>query len=161
MQTLYDIPFKKTNGEETSLVPYKGKVILIVNTATKCGLAPQFEWLEQLWNTYSHDDFVIIGFPCNQFADQEPETDTSMESVCKLNFGVTFPLMAKLDVNGPTTHPLYTYLKKKKWGLFSSTIKWNFTKFLIDREGNVIKRYAPTIQPESLQKDIKTLVEKI
>ena len=132
--SLYDISIRKPNGEEISLSAYRGKVILIVNTATKCGLAPQFEELETLWNTYPHDDFVVLGFPCNQFANQEPENDETMESVCQINFGVTFPLFAKLEVNGANTHPLFQYLKSKKGWFWNRSIKWNFTKFLIDRE---------------------------
>lgn len=112
--SIYDISVEIPNGEEVSLSTYRGKVILIVNTATKCGLAPQFEELETLWNTFSHDDFMVLGFPCNQFLGQEPETDATMVSVCQINFGVTFPLFAKLDVNGANTHPLYQFLKKKK-----------------------------------------------
>ncbi len=155
--SIYDISVKKLNGDETSLMTYKWKVLLIVNTATKCGLAPQFEELETLWNTYSHDDFMVLGFPCNQFASQEPEMNETIEQACKLHFWVTFPLFAKLDVNGDNTAPLYQFLKRKKWGFFSSAIKWNFTKFLIDQKWNVIKRYAPTISPLSIKKDIEKL----
>jgi glutathione peroxidase len=108
---IYEIPFKKANGEELTLAEYQGKVLLIVNTATKCGLSGQFEELETLWNTYPHEDFMVLGFPCNQFMNQEPETDENMASACKLNFGVTFPLFAKLEVNGANTHPLYQHLK--------------------------------------------------
>ena len=157
MTSLYNIPVKKTNGEEISLDQYKWKVLLIVNTATKCGLAPQFEELETLWNTYSHDNFVVLGFPCNQFLGQEPETDETVESVCKLNFWVTFPLFAKIEVNGENTHPLYQYLKWAKGGILGDEIKWNFAKFLIDWEGNVVERYAPTTSPLSIQEDIETL----
>lgn len=160
MTSIYDISVKKTNWEEISLSEYKWKVLLIVNTATKCGLAPQFDWLETLWNTYSHDEFAVLGFPCAQFAGQEPETNETVEQVCKMNFWVTFPLFAKLDVNGGDTHPLYRFLKKKKRGFFSSAIKWNFTKFLIDTEWNVIKRYAPTTTPASIAADIEKLMKK-
>jgi len=155
---LYDILVKKPNGEEISLSNYKWKVLLIVNTATKCGLAPQFTELEALWNTYSHDDVMILGFPCNQFANQEPETDETMVNVCKMNFWVTFPLFAKIDVNGDNTHPLYQFLKWEKWGIFGDDIKWNFTKFLIDRRWNVIERYAPTTTPLSMGEDIENLI---
>lgn len=160
MTSLYDIPVKKTNGEEISLDQYKWKALLIVNTATKCGLAPQFEELETLWNTYSHDDFMVLGFPCNQFLGQEPETDETVESVCKLNFWVTFPLFAKIEVNGENTHPLYQYLKWEKGGILGDEIKWNFAKFLIDWEGNVVERYAPTTSPLSIQEDIEKLLKK-
>lgn len=160
MSSLYDIAVQKPTGETISMAEYTGKVILIVNTATKCGLAPQFEELETLWNTYSHDDFMVLGFPCNQFLGQEPETDETVESVCKINFGVTFPLFAKIDVNGSGTHPLYQFLKSKKGWFWNRGIKWNFTKFLIDREGNVIERYAPTTSPLSIKKDIEKLLDK-
>ena len=156
--SIYDISVRKSNGEEISLSAYRGKVILIVNTATKCGLAPQFEELETLHNTYPHDDFVVLGFPCNQFLGQEPETDETMESVCQMNFWVTFPLFAKLEVNGANTHPLYRYLKSKKGWFWNRSIKWNFTKFLIDREWNAIERYAPTVSPLSIQGDIERLI---
>ncbi len=158
MTSLYDIPVKKPNGEKVTLDQYTWKVLLIVNTATKCGLAPQFEELETLWNTYSHDDFMVLWFPCNQFLNQEPENDETVESACKLNFWVTFPLFAKIEVNGANAHPLYQYLKWEKWGILGDEIKWNFTKFLIDREGNVIERYAPTTSPLSLKKDIEELI---
>lgn len=157
---LYKLSVKKTTGETISLEEYKWKVLLIVNTATKCGLAPQFEELETLWNTYSHDDFMILGFPCNQFANQEPETNESMMASCKINFWVTFPLFAKIDVNGTNTDPLYRYLKWEKGGILGDAIKWNFTKFLIDREWNVIDRYAPTTWPLSLREDIEKLIAK-
>ena len=156
--SIYDISVRKPNGEEVSLSAYRGRVLLIVNTATKCGLAPQFEELETLWNTYSHDEFMVLGFPCNQFLGQEPETDETVEQVCQINFGVTFPLFAKLDVNGANTHPLYQFLKSQQGWFWSRSIKWNFTKFLIDREGKVIRRYAPTVSPLSIQGDIEKLI---
>lgn len=154
---LYDFSVKKPNGESVSLADYEGKVLLIVNTATKCGLAPQFEWLEALWQQYGPDDFAVLGFPCAQFAGQEPETNETVECVCKLNFWVTFPLFAKIDVNGDGADPLYQFLKKQQWGLFGSAIKWNFTKFLVDRQGNVVKRYAPTVSPSAIGPDIEKL----
>ena len=160
MNSLYDIKISKTNGETVTLEPYKGKVLLIVNTATKCGLTPQLTELETLWNTFSHDDFMILGFPCNQFANQEPETNETVEAVCKLNYGVTFPLFAKIEVNGDNTHPLYQFLKNAQWGIFTDDIKWNFTKFLINREWNVVERYTPTTTPLSFQKDIENLISK-
>ena len=155
---IYEIHFHNTRGETLTLEYLRGKVLLIVNTATQCGLSGQFEDLETLWNTYSHDDFMVLGFPCNQFLNQEPETDETVEQVCKMNFWVTFPLFAKIDVNGDHTHALYSYLKWKKWGILWDEIKWNFTKFLIDREGNVVERYAPTTSPISLKKDIEKLL---
>lgn len=157
--SIYDIDIVKTNHETLSMESYRGKVLLIVNTATQCGLTPQLEDLETLWNTYSHDDFMVLGFPCNQFANQEPETDETVEQVCKVNYGVTFPLFAKIEVNGAGTHPLYQFLKWEKWGILGDEIKWNFTKFLIDREGNVIERYAPTTSPLSIKGDIEKLLK--
>ena len=156
--SVYDFSVQKPNGETVSLKEYSGKVLLIVNTATKCGLAPQFEWLEELWNTFPHETFAVLGFPCAQFANQEPETNETVEQACKINFGVTFPLFAKIEVNGAQTHPLYQYLKSQKGGWFSSAIKWNFTKFLIDQDGNVIARYAPTVLPKDIKKDIEKLL---
>ncbi len=156
--SVHDFSVQKPNGETISLKEYSGKVLLIVNTATKCGLAPQFEWLEELWNTFPHETFAVLGFPCAQFANQEPETNETVEQACKINFGVTFPLFAKIEVNGTKTHPLYQYLKSQKWGWFSSAIKWNFTKFLIDQDGNVIARYAPTVLPKDIKKDIEKLL---
>ncbi|MBX9809320.1 glutathione peroxidase [Candidatus Gracilibacteria bacterium] len=155
---IYDISVKKPNGDMISMSEYKGKVLLIVNTATKCGLTPQFEELETLWNNYSHDDLMILGFPCNQFMNQEPETDETLTQVCKMNFGVTFPLFAKIDVNGDNTDPLYQFLKGEKGGILGDAIKWNFAKFLVDREGNVVDRYAPTTTPLSIKGDIEKLI---
>ena len=137
---------------------YKGKTILIVNTATKCGLAPQFDGLEKLHKKYSKNGLVVIGFPCDQFLNQEPETNESMEQACKINFGVTFQLTEKINVNGPNTHPVFVYLKKHLGGLFGSKIKWNFTKFLISPNGKPVRRYAPTVKPAAIEYDIKKLL---
>ncbi|GAE26129.1 glutathione peroxidase family protein [Halalkalibacter wakoensis JCM 9140] len=158
--SVHDFTVSKPNGEEVSLELYKGKVVLIVNTATKCGLAPQFKGLEELYQRYHEEQFVVLGFPCNQFMNQEPVTDQQMEETCQINFGVTFPLFAKVNVNGSHAHPLFQYLKKEKKGVLSSEIKWNFTKFLIDRNGNVVERYAPTVSPEKIEDDIKELLSK-
>lgn len=158
MHSLYDIEIAKTNGDTIKMETYKGKVLLIVNTATKCGLTPQLEELETLWNTYSHDDFMVLGFPCNQFAWQEPETNETVEAVCKLNYGVTFPLFAKIEVNWANAHPLFVHLKAAKWGIFSDDIKWNFGKFLVDKNGEVVERYAPTTGPLSIKEDIEKLL---
>ena len=155
---IYDFTVEAPGNKKVSLSEYRGKVILIVNTATKCGLAPQFDGLEALHQKYSEQGLVVLGFPCNQFANQEPVSDEEMSSVCKLNFGVTFPLFSKIDVNGPEESPLYTYLKSEKGGLLGSAIKWNFTKFLIGRDGNVVERYAPTTEPKSLIADIEKLL---
>lgn len=150
----------KINGEKESLKAHQGDVLLIVNTATKCGLAGQFDGLEMLYQTYRQRGFKVLGFPSNQFKDQEPGDNDQVEKACKLNFGVTFPLYAKIDVNGPSEDPLYTYLKKEKKGLFKADIKWNFTKFLIDQEGRVVKRFAPTTKPEAIEKHIEALLDQ-
>jgi glutathione peroxidase len=144
----------KPNKEPLSMGEYKDKVILVVNTATKCGLAGQFEGLEQLYQDYKSEGFVVLGFPSNQFKNQEPDDSESVEQTCKLNFGVTFPLFEKIEVNGPNAHPIFKYLKNQKPGLLGANIKWNFTKFLIDRDGKVIKRFAPTKKPDKLRVSI-------
>ncbi len=157
--SIYDFSFKTTEGKEVSFANYKDKVLLIVNTATKCGLAPQFEELEALHKKYQEQGLVIIGFPCDQFMGQEPETNETMVAVCQLNFGVTFLLSEKINVNGGNTHPIFAYLKKElRGGIFSSRIKWNFTKFLIDRKGIPYKRYAPTVTPLTFEVDIAKLL---
>jgi glutathione peroxidase len=155
---IYNISIQKTNGEEISLSQFKWKILLIVNTATKCWLTPQFEWLEKLWQDYKEKDFFVLWFPCNQFANQEPFSNWEMEEVCKINYWVTFPLFAKVEVNGENEHPLYTYLKSEKWGWFWDDIKWNFTKFLINREWEIVNRYAPTTEPSSIKDDIDKLI---
>lgn len=138
---------------------YKGDVVLVVNTATKCGLAPQFDELEELHQKYGTNGLSILGFPCNQFANQESGSNDQIQNICKLNFGVTFSLFEKVDVNGEKAHPLYKYLRREAKGLFSDKIKWNFTKFLIDKQGNVIRRYAPTVKPSAIEKDIVKLMK--
>ena len=158
MMTIYDLSFKDTTGREISLGKFKDKVILIVNTATKCGLAPQFEGLEQLHQDYKDKGLVVIGFPCDQFAGQEPETNATMVKVCQLNFGVTFQLSEKIDVNGPNTHPIFNYLKDHSKSAIGKEIKWNFTKFLVSRDGRTIKRYAPTTKPEAMRQSIEKLL---
>lgn len=150
----YQLTAKTPSGKEVSMEEFKGKVILIVNTATKCGLAPQFEGLEKLHQQYKDKGLVVLGFPCNQFLSQEPETNETMVESCQVNFGVTFQLFEKCDVNGPNTHPVFKYLKKKLGGWFGSKIKWNFTKFLIDKNGLPVKRYAPTVKPEAIEGEI-------
>lgn len=150
----YQLKAKTPSGQEISMAEFKGKVILIVNTATKCGLAPQFEGLEKLHQQYKDKGLVVVGFPCNQFLSQEPETNETMVESCQINFGVTFQLYEKCDVNGPNTHPVFKYLKKKLGGWFGSRIKWNFTKFLVDKNGHPVKRYAPTVKPEAMEGEI-------
>lgn len=152
---VYDLTFHTSTGEQKSLREYRGRVLLIVNTATKCGLAPQFEELEKLHQEYKDKGLVVIGFPCNQFADQEPETNETMVATCKLNFGVTFMLTEKIDVNGPDAHPLFTYLKGNSRATLGKEIKWNFTKFLVSRDGGTIRRFAPTTTPEKLRPAIE------
>lgn len=154
----HDFSIKTPQGKELSMASFKGKVVLVVNTATKCGLAPQFDGLEQLHQAYKDKGLVVLGFPCNQFQDQEPETNDTMEESCRINFGVTFQLTEKIDVNGENTHPIYAYLKKEKGGFLGSKIKWNFTKFLINKEGKVVERYAPTTKPAKIEKDIERLL---
>lgn len=158
--SIYDYTVKTADGSERSLREYEGDVVLIVNTATKCGLAPQFDGLEELYQTYKDRGFTVLGFPSNQFANQEPGSDDEVQQACRMNFGVTFPLMAKIDVNGKDEEPLYTFLKKEQGGFLGSAIKWNFTKFLVDREGNVVKRYDPRKDPKEIAGDIERLLEQ-
>lgn len=158
-QSLYDLDVVTIRHEKTTLSPYKGKVILIVNTASGCGFTPQFEGLEKIYKKYQSQGFVVLGFPCNQFAGQEPLNEKGIEKFCRVNYGVTFPMFAKIDVNGNNTHPLYTFLKKNATGILGSeAIKWNFTKFLVDKNGNVVRRYAPSTSPEAIEADIKKLL---
>jgi glutathione peroxidase len=145
-------------GKEISMDSFRGKTVLIVNTASKCGLTPQFEGLEKLYQKYAEKDFVILGFPCNQFANQEPGNEKSISEGCVINYGVTFPMFAKIDVNGENAHAIYKYLKKELRGLFGSRIKWNFTKFLIDRSGKPIKRFSPLTKPEKIDKYLNKLL---
>lgn len=145
-------------GEVVEMSLYKGKVVLVVNTATKCGLAPQFDGLEELHQKYKDKGLVVLGFPCDQFLNQEPETNETVEEACRINHGVTFKLFAKVNVNGKDTHPVYKYLKAELGGLFGSKIKWNFTKFLIDKDGRPIKRFSPTTTPDKIEADIIKLL---
>jgi glutathione peroxidase len=157
--TIADFTAKKPNGEEISLADKLGKVILVVNTASKCGFTPQYDGLEALWKQYGERGFEVLAFPCNQFGFQEPGTAEQIDSFCKVNFGVSFPLMAKIEVNGSNATPLYEWLKSEAPGVLGTkAIKWNFTKFLIDRQGRVVKRYAPTDTPKSIAKDIEALL---
>ncbi len=157
---LYEHPITLNNGEQTTLEQYKGKVLLIVNTASKCGFTPQYEGLETLYKKYHDNGFEILGFPCDQFGHQEPGSDEDIAQFCSLNFGVSFPLFKKTNVNGPDANPLFEELKKEAPGLLGTKrIKWNFTKFLVDAQGKVIKRYAPTVKPEAIEKDIVKLLQ--
>jgi glutathione peroxidase len=161
MTTIYDLSFKDTTGREISLGKFKDKVILIVNTATKCGLAPQFEGLERLHQDYKDKGLVVIGFPCDQFAGQEPETNETMVRVCQINFGVTFQLSEKIHVSGPNTHPIFKYLKDHSKSALGKEIKWNFTKFLVSRDGRTIRRFSPTTKPEAIRQSIENLLTSI
>jgi glutathione peroxidase len=178
--TVHSFQANLSNGEEVGLDTFKGKVLLIVNTASKCGLTPQYEGLEKLYDTYKEKGFTVLGFPCNQFGGQEPGTDEEISSFCSLNYQVKFPLFQKIEVNGENAHPLYQYLREKAPEeeidvnstlykhlqnkapelLEGSTIKWNFTKFLINQEGIVVKRFSPITTPEEIEKDIEALLAK-
>jgi glutathione peroxidase len=159
MASVYDFSVADIHGKTVKLDRYKGKVLLIVNTASKCGFTPQYKGLEALYEQYGKRGFVVLGFPSNQFGEQEPGPESEIAEFCEMNFGVTFPLFAKVDVNGESAHPLYKYLTKAKPGLLGSEgIKWNFTKFLVDRDGNVVKRYAPTTEPKEIAADIEKLL---
>lgn len=157
MQTIYDINVLDSNKNEVSLSDYKGKVLLIVNTAIKCGLAPQYEGLQNLYERYEDQGFVVLDFPSNQFL-QSTESNEETAEHCTTNFGTTFPRFDKVNLNGDNAAPLYKHLKKEQGGLLSKAIKWNFTKFLVDREGNVVERYAPTDEPETIEEDILKLL---
>jgi glutathione peroxidase len=154
----YDFSARQMNGKEVKMEEYKGKVLLIVNTASKCGLTPQLEGLESLYTEYKNKGLEILGFPCNQFAGQDPGTNKEISQFCLVNYGVTFTMFEKIDVNGENEHLIYNFLKKEAKGSLGNEIKWNFTKFLIDKEGNVVKRYAPITKPEKIKNDIKKLL---
>jgi len=157
--SIYDYNATSIGGEEVSLADFKDKVVLIVNTASKCGFTPQFEGLENLHQELQDEGLVVLGFPCNQFGKQDPGSDGQIEEFCQLNYGVSFPMFSKIDVNGAGTHPLYQYLKNEAKGLMGSkNIKWNFTKFLVNKEGEVVKRYAPTDKPQAIKRDIQALL---
>ncbi|MGL5312659.1 MAG: glutathione peroxidase [Peptostreptococcaceae bacterium] len=156
----YDFKARKMNGQEVSMETYKGKILVVVNTASKCGLTPQFKELEELYQEYKNKGIEILGFPCNQFAKQDSGSNEEIQEFCQLNYGVSFNMFEKIDVNGNNAHPIYKYLKDEAKGLLSKEIKWNFTKFLIDANGNVIKRYAPTVSPLKIKNDIEKLLSK-
>ncbi len=157
--SIYDFTANAIDGKDVPLSDFRGKVLLIVNVASKCGFTPQYAGLESLYEKYKDKGLVILGFPCNQFGGQEPGNESEIQNFCSLNYGVTFPMFAKIDVNGANAHPLYTYLKTAKPGILGTeAIKWNFTKFLIDRDGEPIRRYAPGDKPESIGPDVEKLV---
>ncbi|WP_411167615.1 glutathione peroxidase [Clostridium sp. MB05] len=156
----YDFSAKDINGHEINMNEYKGKVLLVVNTASKCGFTPQLKDLEELYKEYKSIGLEILGFPCNQFLNQEPGNNSEVKNFCEINYGVTFNMFEKIDVNGNNAHPIFKYLKSKEKGILTSEIKWNFTKFLIDKEGNVVKRYSPTTAPSKIRTDIEKLIAK-
>jgi glutathione peroxidase len=156
MTTLYDIPVRTIDGHEQTLAPFQGKVLLIVNTASACGLTPQYAGLEALHRELGPKGLAVLGFPCNQFGAQEPGSEAEIKAFCSLNYDVSFPMFAKIDVNGDETHPLYRHLKAAQPGLLGTeAIKWNFTKFLVGRDGTVLKRYAPTDPPDAIRADVE------
>jgi len=160
--SIYDLSVMRANGEQQLLSVYQGKVLLIVNTASKCGFTPQFAGLEALHQQYSEQGLQVLGFPCNQFGKQDPGSNDDIQSFCQLNYGVSFPVFAKVEVNGKNTHPLFQYLKAAAPGLlFSQSIKWNFTKFLVDSRGNAVTRYGPKVMPEKLVNKIQLLLSDI
>lgn len=159
MSKIYDFHVKTIQGNETTLGDYRGQVLLIVNTASECGFTPQYEGLESLYKKFKERGFSVLGFPCNQFGGQEPGSEEEIQTFCDTIFHVTFPMFAKVDVNGPTAHPLFEFLKKEEKGILGTEgIKWNFTKFLVNRDGNVIQRFAPQVEPRDIAKDITKLL---
>jgi glutathione peroxidase len=159
MHSIYDLSFKDSRGNQILMESYRGKALLLVNTATKCGLAGQFKELEALHQDYREKGLVVIGFPCDQFAGQEPESNESMVNVCLVNFGVTFLLSEKIDVNGKNTHPIFQYLKSQSRSFLGTKIKWNFTKFLVSKDGTSVSRFSPTAAPDSLRPQIIELIK--
>ena len=155
MTNLADFTARAITGTETPLAQYVGQVVLMVNTASQCGFTPQYEGLEQLYGRYRDQGLVVLGFPCDQFGHQEPGDEAAIADFCTLNFGVTFPMFAKIDVNGAAAHPLYRWLRQEKSGVLGDAIKWNFTKFLLGRDGQVLKRYAPQTTPDSIAADVE------
>lgn len=157
--SIYDFSANTIEGQSTSLSTFKDKVLLIVNTASQCGFTPQYQGLQSVYTKYKDQGFEVLGFPCNQFGQQEPGSGNEIQSFCEMRFGVTFPLFEKVDVNGANAHPLFKYLTKTAPGIFGTEgIKWNFTKFLVDRSGKVVKRYPSTTKPEDIEKDIQALL---
>ncbi|WP_339229926.1 glutathione peroxidase [Oceanobacillus sp. FSL K6-2867] len=156
--TVFNYNAKTIQGDEKSLAEYSGNVLLIVNTASECGFTPQFQELQELYEKYNTKGVEILGFPCNQFGEQDPGTDTEIAQFCEKNYGVTFPMFSKVDVKGENAHPLFSYLTSEKKGLLTEQIKWNFTKFLIDKDGQVVDRFAPQKKPAALEKQIEALL---
>ena len=158
MTTLSDFEARTITGQDQALAAYAGSVVLVVNTASKCGFTPQFAGLEKLYADLKDQGFVVLGFPCGQFANQELDSDAETAEFCQLNYGVTFPMFAKIDVNGKDAHPLYSWLRTEKGGILGDAIKWNFTKFLVNRDGQVVKRYAPNVTPADIEADIRAIL---
>ena len=159
MSSVYDMQARTIDGDEQSLMSYQGKTLLVVNVASKCGFTPQYTGLEALYRKYRDKGLVVLGFPCDQFGHQEPGNEQEIRNFCSLKYDVSFPLFAKIEVNGANAAPLYRYLKNQAKGLFGTeAVKWNFTKFLVDKSGNVIKRYAPTDTPQSIEQDIAAIL---
>lgn len=159
MASVYDYSARTITGEDKAIADYRGQVLLVVNTASKCGFTPQFKGLEELYEKYKDQGLVVLGFPCNQFLSQDPGSEEEISQFCELNYGVSFPMFAKIDVNGDQAHPLFRHLTDAAPGLLGSkAVKWNFTKFLVDRNGNVVKRYAPATKPQDIDKDIRQLL---
>ena len=162
MSSIYDFSARTLAGKDVALSDFRGQVLLVVNTASKCGFTPQYEGLEKLYEKFSGDGFAVLGFPCNQFGHQEPGDESEIGAFCQKNYGVKFPMFAKIDVNGDDAHPLYKYLKHEKPGLLGSeAIKWNFTKFLVDRRGEVVARYSPLTKPDGLEAPVTKLLEEV
>ncbi|MBS8241608.1 glutathione peroxidase [Marinobacter lipolyticus] len=158
-ESIYDFTVQDIQGNEHDMGEYRGKVLLIVNTASKCGFTPQFEGLQGLYGDLKEKGLEVLGFPCNQFMNQDPADNGAISQFCSLNYGVDFPMFAKIEVNGPGTHPLYAFLKQQAKGLMGSEkVKWNFTKFLVNRDGQVVRRYPPTTKPEAIRSDIEKLL---
>jgi glutathione peroxidase len=156
--TIYDLSATSNRGEEIDFAQFRGRPMLLVNTASKCGFTPQYDGLQALHETYGPQGLVVIGFPCDQFANQEPGDDAAIEEFCRINFGVTFPVTTKVDVNGKDTHPVFAFLKERTGGLLGSSVKWNFTKFLVAEDGTTVKRYSPKTEPAAMVKDIEALL---
>lgn len=157
--SIYEIPLRDIDLSPASLAPYRGKVLLIVNTASQCGFTPQYKGLEALYQELGPERFTVLGFPCDQFGHQEPGDSAEIKGFCQLNYGVTFPLFEKIEVNGENAHPLFRHLKDAKPGLLGKDIKWNFTKFLVDKNGKVVERFAPNVEPEQIRERILALME--
>ena len=156
--SIYDFNARGIDGQEREMKEFEGKVLLVVNTASKCGFTPQFQGLETLYERMNGEGFEVLGFPCGQFNDQELESAEGIKNFCELNYGVSFPMFDKIDVNGEAAHPLFKHLRKETTGLLGDAVKWNFTKFLVDRNGKVLKRYAPQVDPLDIEKDIRKLL---